>query len=64
MPDEIHREGSTKRSISYRLVLSTDKYYLVLSHGGWRTLWHLLFKRETGDRQKVYPIRKISTHYE
>jgi hypothetical protein len=31
MPDEIQREGSTKRSIPYKLVLSTDKYYVVLS---------------------------------
>jgi hypothetical protein len=31
MPDDIHREGSTKRSIPYKLVLSTDKYYVVLS---------------------------------
>jgi hypothetical protein len=31
MPDEIQREGLTKRSIPYKLVLSTDKYYVVLS---------------------------------
>jgi len=31
LPDEIRREGSTKRSIPYKLVLSTDKYYVVLS---------------------------------
>jgi hypothetical protein len=31
MPDEIQREGSSKRSIPYKLVLSTDKYYVVLS---------------------------------
>ncbi len=30
MPDEIQRDGSTKRSIAYKLVLSTDKYYVVL----------------------------------
>jgi hypothetical protein len=31
MPDAILREGSTKRSVHYKLVLSTDKYYVVLS---------------------------------
>ena len=31
MPDAIQREGSTKRSIPYKLVLSTDRYYVVLS---------------------------------
>jgi hypothetical protein len=30
MPDEIQRDGATKRSIPYKLVLSTDKYYVVL----------------------------------
>ncbi|SRR6266571_5803255 len=31
MPEEIQRQGSTRRSIPYKLVLSTDKYYVVLS---------------------------------
>jgi len=31
MPDEIQRDGATKRSIQYKLILSTDKYYVVLS---------------------------------
>jgi hypothetical protein len=34
MPDEIQRDGATKRSIPYKLVLSTDKYYVVLLPSG------------------------------